>query len=145
MILNKIIGRNISILYRNESIYIDKQTNKYNLSKIQVEVLLFVRDFPNSTLKEINCFFKFNKATVTKIIKYLAENGFVTISQNKDDRREKFISITDKADKILPVIKDIFLKWEKIILENIPKENIEITRDVLAQMVENMSLIQEDR
>lgn len=142
MLKHKIIGRNISILYRSESTFFDKQIRDINTNKIQVEILLFIKDNPDTNLTEINNYFKFNKATITKIVKHLEKEKFISTSVNTQDRREKIITITAKGEYILPEIKEIFNNWESVISRNISDEHIEITRNVLAQMVKNLEQIQ---
>ena len=144
MLKHKIIGRNISILYRSESNYTDKRIRNLNLSKIQVEILLFIKENPETNLKEINNYFKFNKATITKIVKHLVSEGYVEFFINSMDKREKRLIITEKSKSLLPEIKKVFDVWEEIILKDISEEDIEITRNVMAQMVKNMSLIKEE-
>lgn len=145
MLKNKIIGRNISILYRSEVNYADKQINNLNINKVQVEILLFVKDNRDTNLKEINNYFRFNKATITKIIKHLEKEKYVKSVVNKNDRREKMLTITQKGESILPHYIKTFNLWESIILKDISEENIEIARNVLAQMVKNITHIQEDK
>ncbi len=135
----KIIGRNISILYRHEIILVDSQLKELHISKIQAEVLLFINDRDGVNLTEINNFFKFNKATITKIIKHLEISGYVRSINNENDKREKIIFLTKKGTGIVPNIFDVFKKWEELVINNIPEIDIEIARTVLAKMVENIT------
>jgi len=139
MLEHKIIGRNISILYRSESNYTDKRIKNMNINKIQVEVLLFIKDNPGTNLTEINNFFRFNKATISKIVKHLEAEKYVLASINTFDKREKCLEATEKGLLILPEVKKIFNIWETEIIKDIPNHQIEITRNVLAKMVNNIS------
>ena len=57
--MNKIIGRNISILYRNENNYVDIKLKKYNINKVQAEVLIFLKFNNGANQTKINEFFLF--------------------------------------------------------------------------------------
>lgn len=142
--INKIIGRNISILYRHEIVYADKKLKDYHLNKIQAEFILHLRHYIGRTHTELNSYFMFNKATITKIIKHLEKYGYVRSVINENDKREKNISITDNGLNIVPTLIQILEEWESRIINQIPEHNIEKLRVVLEQMVENMTKIKED-
>ncbi|MEK6265706.1 MAG: MarR family transcriptional regulator [Clostridium sp.] len=142
--MRKIIGRNISILYRNEKNFVDVKLKKYNLNKVQAEVLLFLRDDNGANLTEINELFLFNKATITKIITHLEKYNYVNRVVSKSDRREKEIYLTDKGKNIFPNITEALKGWENIIIDNIPNADIEKIRSILGKMVDNITALKEN-
>lgn len=141
--MRKIIGRNISILYRNENNFVDVKLKKYNLNKVQAEVLLFLRDDNGANLTEINELFLFNKATITKIITHLEKYNYVNRVVSESDRREKGIYLTDKGRNIFSSINEAFKGWEDILIDNIPNADIEKTKSILAEMVDNVMTLKE--
>ncbi|MGK0465613.1 MarR family winged helix-turn-helix transcriptional regulator [Clostridium sp.] len=142
--MRKIIGRNISILYRNEKKFIDIKLKKYNINKVQAEVLLFLRDDNGANLTEINELFLFNKATITKIITHLEKYNYVNRVANESDRREKGIYLTDKGRNIFPNITEALKLWENILIDKIPNADIEKIRSILVKMVDNTKILMED-
>lgn len=142
--LNKIIGRNISILYRHEMSDIDKELKEFNLNKIQAEFIFFLKLNNGVNQTELNKYFMFNKATVTKIIKILEFNGYVSSCINESDKREKNIYIQEKGIKIIPKLKDILGAWESKIIRNISEGDIDILKTVLSQMVNNINKLEEE-
>ena len=142
--MRKIIGRNISILYRHENNFVDIKLKKYNLNKIQAEVLMFLRDNNAANQTKINEFFLFNKATITKIVTHLEEYNYVNRVVSENDRRENGIYLTDKGRDILPSITDVLKGWEHILIDNITSVDIEKVRSILAKMVENITAFKED-
>lgn len=143
--LKKIIGRNISILYRHKYQYTDiKLKKQYSINKVQAEVLLFLRDNDGANHTQINEYFLFNKATITKIITYLEKNEYVLRISNIRDKREKEIVLTNKGRGILSGIIKILNDWEKIMIKDIPLADIDKIRSLLAQMVDNITLITKD-
>lgn len=141
--MRKIIGRNISILYRNEKKFVDVKLEKYDLNKVQAEVLLFLRDDNGANLTEINELFLFNKATITKIITHLEKYNYVNRVVSESDRREKGIYLTDKGRNIFSSINEAFKGWEDILIDNIPNADIEKTKSILAEMVDNVMTLKE--
>lgn len=141
--MRKIIGRNISILYRNENNFVDVKLKKYNLNKVQAEVLLFLRDDNGANLTEINELFLFNKATITKIITHLEKYNYVNRVVSESDRREKGIYLTDKGRNIFSSINEALKGWEDILIDNIPNDDIEKIKNILAKMVDNVTTLKE--
>lgn len=143
--INKIIGRNISILYRHEIVYIDMKLEEYHLNKIQAECILFLREsnIRTQTQTQLNSYFMFNKATITRIVKHLELYDYVKSTVNENDTREKYISITDKGIKTVPKLIEIFEEWESGITNNVNDQDIENLRNTLDQMVCNMKIIKE--
>lgn len=142
--MRKIIGRNISILYRNEKNFVDVKLKKYNLNKVQAEVLLFLRNNNGANLTEINELFLFNKATITKIITHLEKYNYVNRVVSESDRREKGIYLTDKGRNIFSRITEVLKGWEDILIDNITNVDIEKIRSILAKMVDNVTTLKEN-
>ncbi|MBK5243209.1 MarR family transcriptional regulator [Clostridium sp.] len=142
--MRKIIGRNISILYRNEKNFVDVKLKEYNLNKVQAEVLLFLKDDNGANLTEINELFLFNKATITKIITHLEKYNYVNRVVNESDKRERGIYLTDKGRNIFPIITEVLKGWEDILIDNISNADIEKIRSILAKMVDNITTFTED-
>ncbi|MGH4050159.1 MAG: MarR family winged helix-turn-helix transcriptional regulator [Clostridium sp.] len=142
--MRELIGRNISILYRNENNFIDAKLKKYNLNKVQAEILLFLRENNGANLTDINELFLFNKATITKIITHLENYNYVNRVVSESDRREKGIYLTDKGRNICPSITEALKGWEDILIDNIPNADIAKIRSMLAKMVDNITILKEN-
>ena len=142
--MHTILGRNISTIYRNEHHYVDLRLKKYNLNKVQAEALLFLLDNNGINQTELNKFFLFNKATITKIVAHLIKSDYVSSEVSQNDRREKEIFLTDNSRKVLPEIIEVLDGWEEVITANIPSDDVESVKKVLAQMVHNITNLKEE-
>ncbi len=142
--MREIIGRNISILYRNENNFVDARLKNHNLNKVQAEVLLFLRDNNGANITEINELFLFNKATITKIITHLEKYNYVNRVVSESDRREKGIYLTDKGINMFASITKILKAWNDILIDHIPSVDIETTKSILAKMVDNLTTLKEN-
>jgi len=144
-VLKKIIGRNISILYRHKFQYASKLLKEeFGLNKVQAEVLLFLSENNGANHTQINEYFLFNKATITKIITYLEKLEYVIKEPSVTDKREKEITLTNKGIDILPKTINIFSGWEKNMIKDIPLTDVDKISDLLAKMVDNITLITKD-
>lgn len=142
--MRKIIGRNISILYRNGYNFAGGKLKKYSLNKCQAEVLLYLKKDNGANQTKINEFFLLNKATITKIITHLEKYEYVIRVVSENDRREKGVFLTDKGRNMIPIILEVFDEWGNMLINNIPNDDIEKIECVLAEMVDNITNVKED-
>ena len=81
--------------------------------------------------------FQIRKPTVTGILKLMEKNGYIYRESAKQDARLKQIIPTEKAEKIRPAILKSIEEGEAKMLRGIPKEDVELCKQVLWQMYEN--------
>lgn len=79
-----------------------------------------------------------DKSAIVNIIDSLSEKGYVKRVVNPDDRREHFISVTEKAEKDIPHIIAAFEEMNKDLTKDISAEEMEIFYNVLYKMKINM-------
>jgi len=137
----KIIGRDISILHRHKNRYGDTVFKEFNLNNTQAEALLYLNRFPGANLKEINNYFMINKASITKIVNHLEISGYVSRRYNKQDKRECGVYLTDSGIELIPELINRLQKWESKLLSNISVSDVDKLRDLLFQMVENITVM----
>ena len=107
-------GRSISIIHRFSQKFVEQELKEYNINKAQMEILIvMLKSTKLLNQKEINSYFGYNKATVTKLINSLEEAGYVARIKGDQDKREKFLIFTEKGQKIKPVIIETLNKEEK--------------------------------
>lgn len=123
--INKIIDKNISILSRYSHSYADEQLKSLDINKTQAEILLFINENDNSNLAEINRYFLFNKATITKNIKHLVQLELVTWNNSDSDKRKKIMVITDKGKALAPEIIHVLEQWNNKLTLELNKEESE--------------------
>jgi MarR family transcriptional regulator, transcriptional regulator for hemolysin len=102
-------------------------------------VLLIISEAKNSiTQKELGDLIGHDKTSMVRIVDYLSKKGYVKRKQNAEDRREYFIELTAKAQKILPEIKSAFENMNKAALKGIKKEQLECLSHCLATIENNL-------
>ena len=111
-----------------------------DLTTMQKHVLKFIlletmhRDLYQKDIEEE---FQVRKPTVTGILKLMEKNGYIYRESAKQDARLKQIIPTEKAEKIRPAILKSIEEGEAKMLRGIPKEDVELCKQVLWQMYEN--------
>ena len=111
-----------------------------DLTTMQKHVLKFIlletmhRDLYQKDIEEE---FQIRKPAVTGILKLMEKNGYIYRESAKQDARLKQIIPTEKAEKIRPAILKSIEEGEAKMLRGIPKEDVELCKQVLWQMYEN--------
>ena len=92
---------NISVLYRNTQKYFDKNLAAYNLGSGQMIFLLLINEHEGITMQQLAIMGDFDKGTTTKSIQKLAEEGYIEIIPDENDKRVKRIYTTKKTGGII--------------------------------------------
>ncbi len=96
---------------------------KYKLSPIQVQFLIFIKEFPDKFCSVLNISKEFGlkPSTVSDAIKSLERKGYLKKEVNQKDKRNFYIKITNKGKDLEKKIKN----WNKNFidaLKKVPKE-----------------------
>lgn len=126
------LGRTISILHRFSRRFVEAELKDYNITKAQMEILITLHKSESALNQtDINRFFGYNKATVTKLINSLEKEGYIKRIQNKTDKREKLIELTAKGNSVLRIIVEVLLKEEKLFGEILgPDDDVAIREKI---------------
>lgn len=74
---------------------------KYGLKRVELEILYFLSGCgENNTSKDISLNLNMNKGHISQAVESLCRQGYLTATQDKDDRRYVHYTITDKAKAI---------------------------------------------
>ena len=80
-----------------------KNLQRYNLTPSQMDILLYLKKHQKDTLtqRDLETGLTLKNPTVTGLLNRLEEKGFITREQNLNDKRSKFIKMTDKSERVL--------------------------------------------
>lgn len=82
-------------------------------------------------------FLKIDKGNITRSIKKLEEQGYITRIKNQNDSRSYNLNLTkkalDKKNDFLSILKN----WTKIISNNFSQDELQLTFSFLNKMTEN--------
>lgn len=119
-----------------------RNTKLSNLTLIQLETLVFIKNNPDVQMNMISEYFSITNPSATSLLNKLASLGFVTRESDKEDRRVVRISLTKRGTMILE--EGLKRKNEHIsaILRHIPdeeKKNMLLIMTNLTKRLETMS------
>jgi len=133
------VGKYISFLYRYHQTYLDRELEPYHIGSGQFFILmpLFKKDGINQ--ETISQIIKVDKATITRAITKLIDEGYVVRERDMEDRRAYKVFLTKKGKGIKRDIIDIAQRWDDIILANINADQHSMVTSTFSAMYENVS------
>ena len=116
------LGKYISELYRVQNSYLSKRFNKLNIGAGQYLFLLHLYKYRGATQEELTEMLKVDKATTTRAIKKLEDNGYVIRDKRKEDKRAYNVILTEKALDIEPKFFEVLDEWKEKLKEILTEE-----------------------
>lgn len=135
------LGKLISCIYRYSQIYIGKELEQYNIGSGQFSFLKRLYHADKIHQEDLAQFLKVDKATGARAIQKLAEEGYVIKERDPADRRAYRIFLTEKGERLEPIIKKISSEWTTILLSGFTEDEKKFVIQSLKKMVRNASSI----
>lgn len=122
--------------------YVNSKLEKFQLTTEQWVVLLKLSEQDKISQKLLSKISGKDQPTLTRILDILERKNFIERHPSKEDRRSFTIHITDEglilSKKVTPFLEEIFMDM----LKGISDEKLNIYREVLLQIDENISNLQ---
>ena len=117
--LGKIDNENIDIpatlamIKRSYVRYIDNEIQKEDINAGEFPFLLVLNEKDKITQKQLADSLKTSEGLVTRVLKRLEKNGYVTREINPNNKRQNLISMTPKGRTIADKVMSSQNKWEE--------------------------------
>lgn len=110
------------------------------LTPVQIVVIKYLIKNKNSIVyqKDIEKKLGLRKSTVSGILGTMIKNGIIIRTDSSNDLRSKEIRLTETGYKLDKAMKKRTIKFEKILQNNISKEELEIFYKVTKQIQKNL-------
>lgn len=111
------------ILHKNNRKFLNDSLSQYNINLLQAMCLLIIDEKPDITQQDLCEHLFLTKSAITKAIRNLEKDRFITRTTSPNDGRQYIINLTEKGEKILPDVKKINKTWEDTLgLNDLDKE-----------------------
>lgn len=134
----------LTLMNQFKKIYDDRMNRvaaEYDMSKIEVDVLLFLFNNPQfHTAKEIVEFRHIAKSYVSKAIDLLVKRGYLTVEEDKKDRRVSQLSIKKNASDVICQAKAVQESIMQVLFKGITQEERRAFEGMVQKMAENMKM-----
>lgn len=111
---------------------------KYGIKKTELSLMLLLHmNSKLKTAKEVEEFSELKRGIISITVESLCNAEYLRQITSEEDRRMKYLKLTEKAEPILKDCDEIICSYMKKIMEGISKEEIEICQKVFTKMNEN--------
>lgn len=135
---NKDVGYLIKSINDKLKAKADADLKRYELTFTQSRVFAFLHyNGGQATQKEIEVFLNVSHPTVVGIVSRMEQNGYVCCWRD-DDRRNKNVRLTQKAESLGVNMEQHMLENEKQLLAPLTAEEAEQLRQMLSRIYEHL-------
>ena len=132
-------GRKMKKLIERKFIGIRK---KYDLRQVEIEVLLYLKKYPDANSSDIYRYLLINKGHVSQSMDNLCKKGFVTSVQDVNDRRYVTFIITPLGNTVIEESIELRKSMMQQLFVGISAEEIEMMRTISAKLWNNIDRIE---
>ena len=118
------VGSYISSFYRIGSSFLAHNLEQYNIGFGQYQFLIKLYLEDGLSHDQLTQRVYVDKATTTRSVNKLKENGYVTIEHDRNDKRKYRIFLTEYAKSIKDDVWTIAAQWEDQLLGSLEPEEI---------------------
>lgn len=119
-----VIGKQISILFRQLNLYFNRELSDIHISSTELLYLssLYANDgIPQDDLAQE---YTVDKAAVTRTIQLMEKKGLVLRRTDASDKRAKKINLTEKARSLEPKLRELQARWISAMTEGMNTSEI---------------------
>jgi len=133
------LGYNFTMLTKHFYGAFTKEIEGFDLDRY-ISVLLLIADCDKQWTQQCLCDKLFiDKVTMVKVLDYLEEKGYIKRVTNPEDRRQKMIEPTAKAQKDIPLIKERVKEMNEKTLAGFSKEEKKQFVEMMQRVNDNLS------
>lgn len=116
----------MSTIHRHHSIYINRKLKDIDLTSGLHGVLLCIYEDEGlqKTQQDIANRLNMNEGTIARALRKLEDKNLIQRNANPNNRRQNFISLTDKGLEIAEEFKNLDEKWEKEVFKSLTSDEI---------------------
>ena len=92
-------------------------------------------------IKDIEQELNITKSVASNLVKRMVQNGLVELEVSPNDKRAKYVRLTDKSRSQMKSIKSFFDRIDRSLLDGISEEKLAIFEEVMGQLQANVEKI----
>ena len=134
------IGFLLKVIQDNAERHANQVFRKLELTSSQVRVLKFLRERKDAptTQKELEQYLMVSHPTVVGIVQRLEHKGFLRTQFDGEDKRNKYIYLTEKEAELFERIRRCQEEMELLLTNGMTKEQIALLRELLQIVYDNL-------
>ena len=133
------MGQRFNKAYTKE---IRQVAEKHQMTKLEIDILLFLNNNPSfDTAKEIVTLRALSKSNVSKAVEALHKRGFLSIVEDRSDRRTQHLRIETAAAAIVREAAAAQQHFFDVLYRGVSEDERFILKTVQDKMIQNLNTI----
>ena len=141
MLVFKRFGHQIHLMVQKEA----KRCGIEFMGGPQGQVLRFLdrreQDQELTLIKDIEQELNVTKSVASNLVKRMVQNGLVELEVSPNDKRAKYVRLTDKSRSQMKQVKSFFDRIDRSLLDGVSEEKLAIFEEVMGQLQANVEKI----
>ena len=92
-------------------------------------------------IKDIEQGLNITKSVASNLVKRMVQNGLVELEVSPNDKRAKYVRLTDKSRSQMKPIKSFFDRIDRSLLDGISEEKLAVFEEVMGRLQANVEKI----
>lgn len=138
MLVFKRFGHQVHLMVQKEA----KRCGIEFMGGPQGQVLRFLdrreQDQELTLIKDIEQELNVTKSVASNLVKRMVQNGLVELEVSPNDKRAKYVRLTDKSRSQMKPIKSFFDRIDRSLLDGISEEKLAVFEEVMGQLQANV-------
>lgn len=137
--MNKPLGKEINELARDIRKFLNIYLDEYSLGEGQFGILYDVQKEEGISQEKLSTLRNVDKATITKAVKKLIDNGYIYRERDESDRRAYKLYCTPKGMSTKEFIEELIGKENQLLLQGNTPEEMAVFLKVIKTMKSNIN------
>lgn len=134
--LIELMGKYLSILYRQEQKYINKAMQSFELGFSSCNFLIHISKNEGANQRYICNILAIDEALATRTVKKLEKKGLIFRKKEKQDQRSYTLYLTQQGKEMIPVLKKLLFDWWSDLTQELDNQESSFLLKQLEQMSE---------
>ena len=117
---------------------LEKRLNHYNITRSQWIALYYIKNNNMITQKQLADKMSLKEPSVVRLLDKMELYGWVNRISSNDDKRMKFLALTDSGKEIETAMLDVAEKFKSDVLNGISSEDLDVFKATLNKMLINI-------
>ena len=117
---------------------LEKRMNHYNITRSQWIALYYIKNNNMITQKQLADKMSLKEPSVVRLLDKMELYGWVNRISSNDDKRMKFLVLTDSGKEIETAMLDVAEKFKSDVLNGISPEDLDVFKATLNKMLINI-------
>jgi MarR family transcriptional regulator for hemolysin len=117
---------------------LEKRLNHYNITRSQWIALYYIKNNNMITQKQLADKMSLKEPSVVRLLDKMELYGWVNRISSNDDKRMKFLVLTDSGKEIETAMLDVAEKFKSDVLNGISLEDLDVFKATLNKMLINI-------